>query len=350
MRGNFRALTAALALLCGSAMFCGSMTNPAQAASAALVAAAEKEGALNFYSSVQQNVSRPWVEGFEKKYPKIKVDHTFSPAGDLLTRIISENKAGKLQADITTGGSSMSALNRLNMLDSFIPDTVADYPATYKDKDGHWVATDLYFLSVGINTDLVKPQDAPKNLQDLLDPKWKGKMAWTNQMLQGGPLGFIANILSSMGQDKGMDYLKKLATQQVVNYPASQTGVLDQLAAGAFPVAIMMFDTQMQVVADKGAPVKFVPIEPVFGIMNTISVLKGSPHPNAAKLFVDYTMSEEGQRIIQKVGFIPSNPKVPPIPPTLRPDGGNFKVNFLTPDQLDAGTDDWKKIYGDLFK
>ena len=113
----------------------------------------------------------------------------------------------------------------------------------------------------------------------------------------------------------------------------------------------MMFNTQVKTAQNKAAPVKLIDMEPTFGLLDTMSVIKNSPHPNAAKLFLDYAMTDEGQAIIQKGGYIPTDPRVPPLRSvTCGRIPGIFKVNFLTLDQLDQGTQHWKDIYAELFR
>jgi iron(III) transport system substrate-binding protein len=212
-----------------------------------------------------------------------------------------------------------------------------------------WTADALYFLVAAVNTDLVKPADEPKTYQDLLDPKWKGKIAWTNQLTQGGAAGFIGTVLQSMGPDKGMDYLKKLAAQKLVNVPSNQRVVLDQVIAGEYPMAIATFNNHSDISKAKGAPVKWLKIEPVTATLDTVFLLKG-PNPNAGKLFIDYILSEEGQNTLREAGYIPSNPKVHAKVPEEKPEGGGFKSLVLTPELVETDLPKWVAVYNDLFK
>ena len=99
----------------------------------------------------------------------------------------------------------------------YLPPDAAEYPAEMKQKDGYWIAILLYVFAPGINTTMVSMDEAPKTYQDLLDPKWKGRMAW-NPNSMAGAIGFVGATLLSMGEERGMEYLRALAKQNIVNH------------------------------------------------------------------------------------------------------------------------------------
>lgn len=186
------------------ALAAGLAGTSAQADEAALYAAAKKEGEVNWYTGLIQNqVVRPIVAGFTKKYPGVKINITGGRQTELNLKIVTEAKAGKLQADLTEGSTVVDVFKPLGIIQPYKGDWAKSLPPQYQDPDGYWRAIVLYFLVPAINTEMVKPADAPKTLQDLLDPKWKGKMAWTAEMTIGGPPGFIAAVLKEMGEEKG---------------------------------------------------------------------------------------------------------------------------------------------------
>lgn len=322
----------------------------ARAADPALIEAAKKEGQVIWYTSfVENQLARPLAAAFEKKYPGIKVQIVPGTATDLLLKLLGEARAGGVRGDVHHGGSSLWPLLKADAIERYIPDAAKDYPDNLKDKDGLWTADALYFLVAAVNTDMVSPGDEPKTYEDLLDPKWKGKIAWTNQMTQGGAAGFIGTILAAMGEEKGMAYLRKLAAQKLINVPSNQRVVLDQVIAGEYPIAIATFNNHSVLSAAKGAPVKWLKIEPVTNTLDTVMLLKG-PHRNAGKLFIDYSLSEEGQQVVREAGYIPANPKVAAKVPELKPQEGKFKAQVLTPNMVEDGIPKWVAIYNELFK
>jgi iron(III) transport system substrate-binding protein len=328
------------------------LTVPALAdADQALVDAATKEGTVVWYTSnTEKTVVAPMAAAFEKKYPGIKVQTVIGLQGDLLLKLINEGSAGGPQADVFQGTSVVGPLKQANLLEPYKPAAAANFPEGFEDPDGYWTAEATLFAGATINTDLVPAADEPKTYEDLLDPKWKGKIAWITQESSGGPPGLIGTVLQSMGQDKGMDYLKKLADQQISNVPSNQRALTDQVIAGQYPLALTTFTHHAVASAAKGAPVKWLKIEPLTGILDVTMLLKGRPHPDAGKLLIEFILSPEGQAVFQEASSIPANPAVPGQHPELKPDTGGFKAVLLTPTLIDANFDNWVSIYHQLFK
>jgi iron(III) transport system substrate-binding protein len=326
------------------------VARPAPAADAALIEAARKEGQVVWYTTLIVNqIIRPLKDAFEKKYPGVQMQ--FTRADDLVTsaKILAEGKAGRVQADIFDGIANMLPLKEAGMLVPFSPPNAAAYPAELKDKDGYWFAVIMYVFTPGINTTLVPAATAPKTFQDLLDPKYKGKMAW-NGFSMAGAYGFIANILTTVGQDRGMEYLRALAKQQVVNVEASSRAVLDQVIAGEYWMNLMAFNHHTVISAAKGAPSAWIKMEPAPVTLDAVGLLKDAPHPNAARLLIEFLTSEEGQRVFQKFNYLPVLPAVPPTVAGLRPNEGGFKANFLKPEEIHRQISGWQKVAQDLFR
>jgi iron(III) transport system substrate-binding protein len=201
-----------------------------------------------------------------------------------------------------------------------------------------------------VNTTLVTEDEYPTSFEDLLDPKWKGKMAWTADPTMLGAPGFIYNVLQVMGEEKGMDYLEKLAEQEIVNVPASQRVVLDKVISGEFPIGLMTFNHHTIISQEKGAPIEWVKLEPVIQTINPLGIVKDAPHPNAAKLLVEFILSEEGQQVFQKGLYIPANPAVAAAEPSLKPEQGGFEVTVISPEATEDDLQAMVDIYNDLFK
>jgi iron(III) transport system substrate-binding protein len=321
---------------------------PAHAADQALIDAAKKEGEVVWYTTVIVNqLVRPLAASFEKKYG-IKVQYVRANASDTALKIINEARAGTVQADVFDGTSAAPPLKKAGLVAKYVPESAKVLPSRYVDEDGQWVATHAYYMAPGYNTDLAK--NPPKTFEDLLDPKWRGKMAWNSSMSSSGAPGFVGNVLTTMGQDKGMAYLKKLADQKIINMDVSARQLLDQAIAGEFAIALQIFNHHAVISAKKGAPVSWVPMEPVTGTLSVVSLLKDAPHPNAGKLLIDYMVSEEGQKLFVAADYLALNPNVKPREPELTPEGGHFKVNIFTPETLGEKLPEWKKISDQLFR
>ena len=322
----------------------------AAAADPALIAAAKKEGQVTWYTTLIVNqIIRPLKDAFEKKYPGITLQYT--RADDLVTsaKILAEGQAGRMQADIFDGIANMLPLEEANLLVPFTVPNAADYPPELKAKDGYWNAVIMYVFTPGINTELLPKDKAPKTFQDLLDPKLKGKMAWNGSSMAGA-YGFVANILTTMGEEKGMTYLRALAKQQVVNVDASSRAVLDQVIAGEYWMNLMAFNHHTVISARKGAPCDWLKLEPAPVTLDALGLLKDAPHPNAARLLLEFLLSEEGQKVFQKNEYLPALPSVPAMVAGLRPNDGGFKANFMRPEEIHRQLPAWQKVTQELFR
>ena len=348
MRMRLISSCAGLAALAILLAFAPSRT--AYSAGPALVEAARKEGTVVWYTSfVESQAARPLAAAFEKKYPGMHVQLVAGTATDLLTKLLAEARAGSVRADVHHGGSSVWPLVKAGAVVPYMPEEAAAYPPALRDPNGLWTADVLYFLVPAINTETLPPAKAPKSFADLLDPQWRGRIAWTTQMTQGGAPGFIGTVLQSMGEDAGMAYLRKLSAQHIVNVPANQRVVLDQVIAGEYPIALSTFINHSSISQRDGAPVQALPLDPVTETLDTLMLLKG-PHPNAGKLFLEFSLSEEGQNVFRKAGYIPARPDVPSEPPELKPDAGHFRAIVLSPELVEENMAHWIAIYNELFK
>jgi len=322
----------------------------AQAADPALVAAARNERKVVWYTTLIVNQAiRPLKAAFERTYPGIELQFARADESPTAAKIMAEAAASRVQADVFDGISNMVPLKRAGIAAPFVPPAAALYPADMKDKDGYWQAILLYVFTPGINTTLVAKAAAPKTYQDLLDPKWRGRMAWNPGSIAGAH-GFVGNILMSMGEARGMEYLRALAAQRVVNIEASSRAILDQVIAGEYPLGLMMFNHHAVISAQKGAPSEWLAMEPVPVAFDAVGILKAAPHPNAARLLVDFLTSEDGQKVLQQADYLPAMPRVPAMKSGLRPEDGGFKATYFRPDDVYDRIPGWIKVVGELFK
>jgi ABC-type Fe3+ transport system substrate-binding protein len=317
----------------------------------ALEDAARKEGHVVWYSTLIVNqILRPMVEAFQKKYPGIEVRYSRQTNSDVALKILNEARAHRLQADILDGTNAMYPLMDAKLVAEYPPEAAAGYPADIKDPAGRWTAMNLFFMTTVYNTNLVPAADVPRTYADLLDPKWKGKIAWTNDPTPQGPPGFVHNILTIMGQDKGMDYLRQFAAQEPAFIPASQRVVMDKVVAGEYPIGVMCFNHHAAISAAEGAPAAWIKMQPLLETVNLIAVLKDAPHPNAARLLEEFILSDEGQKVLADNDYIPASPQVPARSADLKPGAGQFSVNLVTPDMARDELPKWTAIYRELFR
>jgi ABC-type Fe3+ transport system substrate-binding protein len=323
----------------------------ARATDAALVEAAKKEGRVVWYTTLIVNQAiRPLQAAFEKKYPGVKLQYSRADDAATALKVLSEARAGRVQADVFDSLYSMIAIQRAGLIAPYRPPNIDQFPPDLKDKEGYWTALLVYVFGTGVNVDMVPLGQAPKTLQDLLDPKWKGRIAWHASSVAGAA-GFIGYILTSMGEDRGMQYLRALSRQQIIiNVEASSRAVLDQVIAGEYPLALMMFINHAVISARKGAPSAWLKIEPMPVALDAVSLLKDAPHPSAAKLLIDFLTSEEGQQVFRQADYLPALPGVPTVVPGLRPADGKFQATYLRPQDVDRNVVRWSKVVEELFR
>jgi iron(III) transport system substrate-binding protein len=152
-----------------------------------------------------------------------------------------------------------------------------------------------------------------------------------------------------MGEDNGMAFLKALSQQDIVNLDATNRAILDQVILGEYPIALNIFNHHAVLSAQKGAPVEWLKLAPIAGLMHSIELTRKAPHPNAGKLLIDFLTSEEGQRTLADVEYLPAMPAVAAKTPEVKPDAGGFKAIMLSPDTVTRNRDRWMAIKKELF-
>jgi ABC-type Fe3+ transport system substrate-binding protein len=323
---------------------------PAGAADAALIAAAQKEGHVTWYTTqITNQFGRPAMDAFQKRYG-IRVSFIRADSIELAVRMVNEAQAGRVQADVFDGTSTAPPVKKAGLALKWLPDRTRAWPQEYRDPEEYWVATNVYVHSPAYNTNLVPKGSEPRTYQDLLDPKWKGKMAWAIHATSSGALGFIGTVLAEMGEAQGKAYLRALARQDIIQLGGSARTVVDQSIAGEYPVVLQIFNHQPVISARRGAPIDWIPMSPAMAVLCVAGVTKDAPHPNAGKLLVDFLVSDEAQKIFRDADYIPAAPDVPPREPALRPDGKRPRGIFFSPEETDAAMPHWLDVYNEIFR
>ena len=326
------------------------LTKPVFAADPALIAAAQKEGEVTWYTTlIIDQVSRPIAEAFQKTYG-IKVNYVRANGPEIYLRLFNEAHAGKVQADLFDGTNGATNLKAQNLVARWTPDSVKSWPADYQDPEGYWTAVALFVMTPSYNTNLVAAGTQPKTYADLLDPRWRGKMAWNAEATATGAMGFIGLSLALMGEDKGMDYLTRLAQQKIAALEGGARHTLDQVIAGEYDLALHVQAHNAFISAQKKAPVAWIPFDPAMVLFLVMNLTQNSPHPNAGKLLADFIASDEGQAIVRNAGYVPANPAVAPADAAMRPDGKTFHGRYFTPQETDAALPKWQSIFAKLFR
>jgi ABC-type Fe3+ transport system substrate-binding protein len=328
---------------------------PARAADAyrpdpKLVEAAKKEGEVVWYTTlIVDQIVRPLIKSFQSYVPGIDVKYVRADGLQLAVRMTNEIRAGRVQSDMWCTVDAVLPLLQAGALAQFEVPSAKELPAALVDPNRRWVATNLGVRSLAYNSQLVPKEQAPRSYQDLLDPRWKGKMVWNPKSMTGS-WAFIATVIRSMGEERGMAYLRQLAKQDIVPLPIAIRAVLDRVIAGEYAIGLEMNNTHVAISAAHGAPVKWVPLDAVTETLQAAGISTGALHPNAAKLFLDFIVSRAGQNVFRDNDYLPMHPDISAKTPELKPEQGGYKAVMYTPEEIDADMERWAKIYDDVFR
>jgi iron(III) transport system substrate-binding protein len=315
-----------------------------------LVAAARKEGQVLLYTThIIDQIVRPLIKSFQTYVPGVDVKYVRADGLALTVRLTNEARANRVQSDVWCLVDSVGPVLQNGFAAEFEVPSAKGLPPALIDPKRRWIATNLGVRSAAYNTQLVPKALAPRNYQDLLDPRWKGKIVWNPKSMTGA-WGFIATVMKSMGDEQGMSYLRKLASQDIVPLPIAIRAVLDRVIAGEYAIGLEMNNSHATISAAQGAPVQWVPLDPVSETLQVAGVTHGAPHPNAARLFIDFMVSRSGQQIFRDNDYLPMHPDINAKIPELRPEQGGYRAVVYSPEEIDADAARWAKIYEDVFR
>lgn len=305
---------------------------------APMIEAAKKEAKMVFYTSVETEFARSLTQAFEAKYPFIKTDIFRSTHDRIFSRLNVERQTGTYTADvISVGEFETFHLQKRGFIAPYKSLHAAAYPEGFKDPNGYW--TDLYdnLIVTAYNTQRVKRDELPKRYEDLLHPRWKGRMVFDQNEDR-----WFANMLHLMGEKKGMELMQGLAKQQIA-IRSGRSLVTQLLGAGEFDLQIVAYWYRPHLMKKQGAPVDWVGIEPAIVALHPISVVEKAPHASAAKLFIDFALSEEGQKIFVQRGRESARPG-------LKPDGYPAQLK-VAPSHVPLAEklDDYSRRFRSLF-
>ncbi len=271
--------------------------------SSQLMEKARSEGKVVLYSIQTITDSARVIKKFEEKYPFLKVELYRATSPNLQNKIITEAKARKYIPDvIEIPGFNAALLKKERLYASYVSPENRAYPEGFKDPDGNWTSTYILPYLMGYNTKLLTRKDIPDTYEGFLHPRWKGKKIGFDTI----GVEWFANMLKIMGEEKGMDFFKKLAAQRL-SLRAGHALITDLVIAGEFPVGTV-YPQQVDDRRKKGAPIDWVAVAPVIAKLSAIGLAAHANHPNAAKLYIDFTLSKEGQMVTVSNGRMPARP------------------------------------------
>lgn len=259
-----------------------------------LIAEARKEGSIEWYGSLLVPEATQIIEKFKQRYPFVEVKYSRGSGTQVINRFLTESKAGSYRADVVGARSNFHpTLMKAGLVAKNLAPFRQELREGFIDKAGYLLGQHTFGLVIGYNTRNVPPSKVPQSYQDLLSPEWKGQMA-----LDLESYDWLAGILDTMGEEKGMDFAKKLAAQNV-HVQRGHSLLMQLVAAGELKLEIDSYHYQISEFRKKGAPLDLIIPDPmVVKEPSGIWISKRAPHPHAAALLVDFLFSREGQQIL----------------------------------------------------
>ena len=305
---------------------------------AVLEAGAKRERGILLYTTGTQ--IEPLIQGFERKYPYLKVTVQRGPQTDIARRAIEEYRAGYRKIDMFELSSEGLILIRDgNILQPFRSPEVAGFDAAAIEPGQHWVVVRESYIGIGSNTKAIPPARGPRTYEDLLVPEWRGRMAMS------GSLSTAANFVATLVLTHGEDFVRRLGDQDIRIYPVTARALADLMISGEVTLSPTIYNSHVEVSAARGAPLRWVAPGPVPVTDTAVALARAAPSPHAAMLLADYLMSEEGQRIYGQLGYgsarhdINRQTGVTPVKKLYLANRPDYVREFAQ----------WSKLYRDVF-
>ena len=283
-------LCSLLAVVLGRAQF------SAAASKEQWIEGAKKEGEVILYASMNLEETNTMIARFEQKYPFVKVKVNRTDSEKLLTKILIEARAKKSFADaIQTLGFAMHTLKKNQQLGHYLSAENGYYGKEYKE-EGYWTTVYTNPYVVAYNSRMVGRENLPRRYEDLLHPMWQGKM-----MMEPTKVDWFGGVLQVMGKEKGLKYMRELAKQKIMNRIGHDL-IAQLVAAGEASLDIDIPAPSVDRVRKRGAPIDWVAFPPAPASLIGIGIASQPVHPNAARLYVDFVLSLEGQKTLAELG------------------------------------------------
>jgi iron(III) transport system substrate-binding protein len=302
-----------------------------------LIDGAKKEGNLSIYTSAQSDDMGALIAGFEKKYG-IKASVWRAGSEKVLQRAVTEARGNRFTVDVLeTNGPELESMHREKIfqavksphLKNLIPAAILPH--------GEWVGTRLNVFVQAYNTKLVKKEELPKTWDDLLHPRWKGKLG-----IEAEDQDWLSGVMAELGEARGVKLFKDMVATNGVSVRKGHTLLTQLVVSGEIPLSLTVYNYKADQLKQKGAPIDWFSIGAAIARPNGIGVAKAAPNPHAAILFFDYELSEEGQRILAGRDFVPTNTKVETA-------FSKLPLRFVDARLMLDEREKWTRLYDELF-
>jgi iron(III) transport system substrate-binding protein len=298
-----------------------------------LVAGAKREGSVTVYTSLTVDDMKVFGGAFEKKYG-IKLQVWRSSSEDILQRAVVEARGGRFDVDaIETSAAEMESLHREKLLQEVRSPHIADLSPAALLPHREWIGDRLNFITGAYNTDMVKPADVPRTYDDLLAPKWKGKLG-----IESDDSIWFGALVTALGEEKGLKLFRDLVRGNGLSLRKGHTLMSNLVISGEVPFTLTAYQYRVEQLKKSGAPIEWTMLPPGISRFLGTGVLRRAPHPNAAILFLDFMLSDAQQLLLGR-DFTPTNMKVKPLETPFR---------VIDPAQMLDEGDKWSKLFDQI--
>src|SRR5712692_5123046 len=299
-----------------------------------LLSAARQDGTLTLYTSMKNEDLKKLAGAFEKKYG-IKVNAWRASSEKVLQKVTAEHNAGKQTWDIVeSNGPELESMVREKLAQRFYSPHKKDLIQEAIPKHQEYLPTRLNVFVQAYNKNKVKPDEVPKTYQDLLDPRWKGRLG-----IELEDADWMAGLAKAMGEKEGIAYFKKLSGQNLSKRKGH--ALLSQMVvSGEVPFALTVYGYKIEQFKQEGAPVEWLPLQPAIARPNGVILYKNAPHPNAALLFADFLLSD-AQKLLLELSHVPVNLKV-------ETKLNKFKMYVIDPAVIIDEWDKWSRLWNEV--
>ena len=298
-----------------------------------LLQGARREGELTLYTSLTVEDMAVINGAFEKKYG-VKVKMWRAASDKILQRAVTEAQGQRFDADVLEASTPiLEALHREKLLAAVTSPFQADLMAQAVPAHHEWVGSRLNVFVHAYNTRLVGKDELPKTYQDLLQPKWKGKLG-----IEATDEDWFATLVGDMGEKKGLQLFRDIKAGNGLSVRKGHTLLTNLVASGEVPFALTVYNFTAEQLQQKGASLAWYVMAPAVARANGLGVARRAPHPHAALLYYDFIISEEGQRILSRRGFVTTSTKIPTA-------FGNTPLTLVDPALILDQSDKWTGLY-----
>lgn len=269
-----------------------------------LIEGAKREGELALYSTMPVDDNMAIVKAFEAKYG-IKTKLWRGGSEEIRQRVLTEAKAGVFQVDaVFNTGLDLEPLRRENILQKVPSPYLANLRPEATFPHQQWVGVYLNAMVQIYNTNLVKKEELPTSYNDLLDPKWKGRLG-----IEAADYDWFGTVATQLGEEKGIQLFRDVAKTNGFSVRKGHSLLVNLVGAGEVPLGLTVFSYSAQQAKAKGLPVDWFVIPPSIAMPNGVGISRRAPNPYTAVLFHDFMISE-GQDLLLKRNFIPTSTKL----------------------------------------